>query len=114
MNSFNLLQLQMQWLGVLPRPMNQRTLQLFSIGVIYGIILEYFTTTFWYFAFEANTLSEYAESFYILSFGPVIFAWYSTYLWQSDDFHFLFHDLNAIVQKSKTNIIIPTSIMYFL
>lgn len=106
MKSFNLLQVQMKWLGILPWHSNKngKVIRLCLNCVIYGIILEFILMSFWYFAFTAQTLNEYANSFYILTFGIVLFAWYSTYLRHRDNFNMLFLDLDGIIRKSKDNV----------
>lgn len=103
MKSLDLLQIQMQWLGILPRHANQsgKTIRLFLNFAIFGIFLEFFLTTLWYFAFTANTLIEHAESFYVVTFAAVLLTWYSIYLWHRDDFRALFLDLDKIILRSE-------------
>lgn len=103
MRSFDLLQIQMRWLGIFPWDTNKngKTIQLCLNCVIYGIIVEFILMTLWYFALTAQTLNEYAKSFYIFTFGIVLFAWYSTYLMHREDYYMLFVDLDGIVRKSK-------------
>lgn len=105
MKSFDLLQIQMQWLGILPfhrnQNRNQKVIRQFLSCAIFGVFSEFFLTTFWYFAFTASSIIEYAESFYVVAFSVVLLIWYTTYLWHRNDFRTLFLDLDKIVQRSK-------------
>lgn len=105
LKSFDLLQIQMRWLGILPWSTNQngKAMHLCQTGIIFSFIVEFFLSSFWYFAFTANTLNEYAESFYVFTFGIVIINWYVTYLWHRDNYCVMFLDFEKIAKKSKQN-----------
>ena len=103
MKSFDLLQVQMRWMGIFPlnAKQNGKITRLFLNCVYFVIILEFILTTLWYFAFTAVTLIEYAQCFYVTTFAFVVLVWYLSYLWHRDDFRALFLDLDKIVLKSE-------------
>ena len=103
MKSIDLLQVQMQWLGIFPLNANQngKIIRLFLNCVNFVVIFEFMLTTFWYLAFTAITLIEYAQCFYIATFTIVLLVWYVSYLWYHEDFRALFLDLDKIILKSE-------------
>lgn len=106
MKTFNLLKSYMQDLGIFQRSPNRsgKIFNLFLNCVYFGISIIFSITTFWYFSFTAQTLTEYSKCFYFMTFSLVMLVWYPTFLWKRDQYATLFVDFNAIVKRSKCKI----------
>lgn len=72
--------------------------------VVFGIVGSYFITSFCYALISSRTFQEYVESSFFVSSSVMVFFWYSSFFWQSDDFARLFIDLDAIIEKRKTEL----------
>lgn len=63
--------------------------------------INYFVTTLWFFAFEAQTFIEYSESLYYTMSTLLVLSWYSIYLYQVENYAEIFANLDILIEKSK-------------
>lgn len=103
MKTFDLLRNYIRNLGIFQWSSNRcgNLFTTFLNCVYFGIFMIFFMTTLWYFLFTAQTIIEYAKSFYFMSYAIVVLVWYSTFLWKTDEYAALFKNFDIKVRKSK-------------
>lgn len=109
METFELLKKYFRFLGSTHQDANLYE-KLSGVAVIcslLGIYLVYILTTLWFFAFEAKTFMERAESLYYLLSSLSMFVWYVNIVWQKSEHKSLFDELDKIIAKSECKIIGP-------
>lgn len=101
--SFSEVKSNMRFAGILPNPMRSKLLTIIVQSYFSGICLIYFVSTLWFLLFHAEILIDYTNGFYFNACGWLVSAWYSIYLWRSDQYADLFAQLDTIIEKSMLN-----------
>lgn len=65
------------------------------------ILVLYFISPAWYFAFVAQTPREHSESLFVVLSILVVLSWYSALIIQSEKYAELFDELNSLIGKRK-------------
>lgn len=99
--SFGGVKSNMRFAGLLPNPMRSKSLTIIVQGYFMAICLIYIVSTLWFLLFHAEILIDYTNGFYFNACGWLVSAWYSIYLWRSDQYIGLLEQLDAIIEKSK-------------
>lgn len=69
-----------------------------------GSFINFFMTSFWYFAFTAQTFIEYSKCFYYMMSALLALIWYFIYIFQREKYAQAFVDLDILIEKSKSTI----------
>lgn len=70
--------------------------------VFIGMLINFFVTSLWYFAFTAQTFIEYSKCFYYMMSGLLGLIWYLIYIFQREKYAQVFIDLDILIGKSKS------------
>lgn len=73
------------------------------LNTIYLIqIINFSVTSFWFFAFSAQTFIEYSKCFYYMTSALLALLWYSIYLYQREKYAQAFAELDKMIEQSKS------------
>lgn len=92
-----------RWFGVLQfesQP-NRRLIATILNWICSVFLFLYVLTTFWFFAFDAETFEDYSRSFFFFVTATLSVIWYAIYLMGKDKYADIFDDLDDIIEKSK-------------
>lgn len=72
--------------------------------VFFGVAMSFVLSLFWFFAFTAQTFSDYSVSFYCMLTGILVWVWYSIYIWEHQEYSDFFNALDGIIEQSMFKI----------
>lgn len=68
---------------------------------IYAIFIQHLAATIWFFAFNAQTFREYAESFFYICYAMQLSSWYTLNFLNRVKYEQFFKELDGIIAQSK-------------
>lgn len=76
----------LRWIGVLEfNHPHSKMIQYFIVIIVCGNIFPFILSTFWFFCFNAETIIEYAESFYAFAGGTFSLIIYFLLFWHREE-----------------------------
>lgn len=100
MKSFESLKFYLRLLGLWKSDTEKHDLILNIMFFVF--FFNFFVTSFWFFAFEAQNFIEYSKSFYYMTSALLSLSWYSIYIYQKISYAQVFSDLDQMIQKSTS------------
>lgn len=107
MECFANLMLFLRWMGLLQ---NNYSVTIVINCFIFGILVEFFITSFWYLLLESKSFETSSECAIYVLFTVLVIGWYSNSIWQREKYTCLFTELNALILKSKCYLLVEFQI----